>query len=202
MSNSEPTELRDWREDPSVVVMERLRDGDLDAFAELFAKYREMVIRFAYGYLRSQDRAEDVAQNTFLRLFLARERYEPRARFTTYLFRIASNLCLNELRRQGSSPIVEAPRSSEDGDVAIEDLWADSESFGPSERLSRREVANEAAKVLERLPTNQRNALLWARRDGLSYQEVADRLEGSRSAVKSLVFRAAATLRSELSELL
>jgi RNA polymerase sigma-70 factor, ECF subfamily len=202
MSNSEATEIRDWSRDPGVVAMERLRDGDLDAFAELFGKYREMVIRFAYGYLRSEDRAEDVAQNTFLRLFLARERYEPRARFTTYLFRIAANLCLNEIRSRGASPIVDAPSSAGAESVAFEDLWPDSESFEPSERLARREVADEVAKVLERLPSNQRRALLWARRDGLSYEEVAERLEHSRSAVKSLIFRAGATLRSELSELL
>jgi RNA polymerase sigma-70 factor, ECF subfamily len=202
MSDSETTDLRQWREDPGVVTMERLRDGDESAFSELFDKYREMVVRFAYGYLHAEDWAEDVAQNTFLRLYLARERYEPRARFTTYLFRIAKNLCLNELRSREVSTRVEPPRSAGGEEVAFEDLWADCESAGPSECLARREAANEVMKVLERLPPKQRSALWLARVDGFSYQEVAERLQGSRGAVKSLIFRAAATLRSDLPEVL
>ena len=202
MSDCNAADLRQWREDPGVVTMERLRDGDESAFSELFGKYRETVVRFAYGYLQAQDRAEDVAQNTFLRLYLARERYQARARFTTYLFRIAKNLCLNELRSREVSGRVEPPRSAEGEDVAFEDLWAECESFGPSECLARREAANEVMKVLERLPPKQRSALWLARVDGFSYQEVAEVLQGSKGAVKSLIFRAAATLRNDLPEVL
>lgn len=198
MANPDGTELRDWHEDPGVVAMERLRDGDESAFSELFGKYREMVVRFAYGFLHAQDWAEDVAQNTFLRLYQARERYEPRARFTTYLLRIAKNLCLNELRRRDVFARVEPRRSPGGEEVAFENLRADSASLGPTACLARREAANEVMRVLERLPSRQRSALWLTRVEGFSYQDVAERMHGSRGAVKSLVCRAAATLRSDL----
>jgi RNA polymerase sigma-70 factor (ECF subfamily) len=193
------------RADPDVVAMERVRDGDTDAFQVLFSKYSSAIVKFAYRFLGSRDRAEEVAQTAFLQLYRARKRYQPKARFATYLYRIAANLCLNELRRFEYSGKIESLDTSDGPDLdstSFADRLPDHDSPGPADRLVCREVATEVKKVLEQLPPNQRMALLLSRVDGFSYEEVADSLDTSVSAVKSLVFRATATLRRDLAELL
>src|ERR1051325_3751383 len=84
-----------WSTDTSVVPMQRPRDGDMEAFQVLFSNYRGAIARYADRFLHSRDRAEEIAQNAFLQLFLARERYQPKARFATFLYRITANLCRN-----------------------------------------------------------------------------------------------------------
>ena len=197
-----------WRMDPNVVTMERLRDGDMDAFQVLFDQYSAAIANFAYGFLGSRDRAEEVAQTAFLQLFRARRRYQPKARFTTFLYRIAANLCLNELRRFDYSGKIESLDLTDSTDPdgthrSFEDerLVGD-DSPGPPQRLAWREAATEIMKVLQRLPSSQRMALLLSRVEGFSYQEVADSLNSSIGAVKSLIYRATVTLRRELGEIL
>jgi RNA polymerase sigma factor (sigma-70 family) len=194
-----------WRADPDVLMMERARDGDMDAFQVLFTKYSGAIVKFAYRFLGSRDRAEEVAQTAFLQLFRARKRYKPTARFATFLYRIAANLCLNELRRfdySGKIESLDTPDESESGNASFADRLPDHDSPGPAQRLAWREAATEVQKVLKHLPPNQRVALLLSRMDGFSYQEVAQNLDTSVSAVKSLIFRATETLRRELGELL
>jgi RNA polymerase sigma-70 factor, ECF subfamily len=194
-----------WRADPDVAAMERLRDGDMDAFQVLFSKYSGAIVKFAFRFLGSQGRAEEVAQTAFLQLYRARKRYEPKARFATFLYRIAANLCLNELRRFDYSGKIESLYTlddSESGGTSIANRLPDDDSPGPAQQLVCREVATELKKVLKHLPPNQRMALLLSRVDGFSYREVAESLDTSVSAVKSLIFRATATLRRDLAELL
>jgi RNA polymerase sigma-70 factor (ECF subfamily) len=184
-------------------MMERVRDGDGDAFEVLFNKYSGAIVKFAYRFLGSRDRAEEVAQTVFLQLYRARKRYEPRARFATFLYRIAANLCLNELRRFDYSGKIEPlDASHESGGISVADRLSDHDCRGPVHHLACREAATELKRALKGLPPNQRMALLLSRVDGLSYQEVADDLDTSVSAVKSLIFRATATLRRDLAELL
>ena len=194
--------------DPNVVTMERLRDGDMDAFQVLFDQYSAAIANFAYRFLGSRDRAEEIAQTAFLQLFRARRRYLPKARFATFLYRIAANLCLNELRRFDYSGKIESldltDGTDPDGNhrsFADERLVGD-DSPGPAQRLAWREAATEIMKVLQRLPSNQRMALLLSRVEGFSYEEVADSLNSSIGAVKSLIYRATVTLRRELGEIL
>jgi RNA polymerase sigma-70 factor, ECF subfamily len=188
-----------WKADPDVAFMERVRDGDTEAFEVLFKKHSSAVVKFAYGFLGSRSRAEEVAQNAFLQLFRARKRYQPIARFSTYLYRIASNLCLNELRRFDLSGKIESLDVEDDSNGAsLAERLAGKNSTGPARQLACREIANEVQKVLARLPANQRVALLLSRVDGFSYREVAESLDSSVSAVKSLIFRATAALRREL----
>jgi RNA polymerase sigma-70 factor, ECF subfamily len=196
-----------WRMDPNVVTMERLRDGDMEAFQVLFSKYSGPIAKYAYRFLRSRDRAEEVAQTVFLQLFRARKRYQPKARFVTFLYRIATNLCLNEVRRFDYSGKIESLDVTDDADsngdgCSFGDRLVDSDSPGPAQRLAYRNAATEIIEVLKRLPSNQRMALLLSRVDGFSYQEVADSLDSSVGAVKSLICRATATLRKDLTHIL
>jgi RNA polymerase sigma-70 factor (ECF subfamily) len=194
-----------WRTDPDVVAMERLRDGDMEAFQVLFTKYSGALVKFAYRFLGSRDRAEEVAQTAFLQLYRARKRYKPKARFATFLYRIATNLCLNELRKfeySGKIDSLDTPYESESDGSRFADWLPDHDSPGPAQSLASREAAIEVRKLLKHLPPNQRMALLLSRVDGFSYQEVAENLDTSVSAVKSLIFRATATLRRELGDLI
>lgn len=190
-----------WRSDPDVLLMEQVRGGDIEAFEALFRKHSAAVVKLAYQFMRSRERAEELAQTVFLQLYRARERYEPRARFMTYLYRITTNVCLNELRRREYSATIEsldAPIDDGRGTSAAPARIADETSVDPVQHLSGVEVAAEVQHVLEKLPLNQRTAFLLGRVDGMSYREVADTLDTSVSAVKSLIFRATSKLREEL----
>jgi len=190
-----------WKDDPDVALMERVRDGDTEAFDALFKKHSGAIVNFANGFLGSRSRAEEVAQHAFLQLFRARKRYQPIARFSTYLYRITSNLCLNELRRFEHSGKIESLDVDDDSDrhgASLAERLSEDDSRGPGRRLACREIATEVQKVVAGLPANQRMALLLSRVDGFSYREVAESLGTSVSSVKSLIFRATATLRREL----
>jgi RNA polymerase sigma-70 factor (ECF subfamily) len=193
-----------WRADPDVPLMERVRDADdTAAFRELFGKHSDAVVNFAYRFVNNRNRAEELAQDAFLQIYRARSRYEPKARFTTYLYRVVTNLCLNELRRfdyQGKTEPLEG-RPLEDGEEGIREL-ADLEIPDVEDRLAGIETGTRIQKVLDKLPENQKSALLLSRVEGLSYQEVAQCLQTTESAVKSLIFRATQTLREELADLL
>jgi RNA polymerase sigma-70 factor (ECF subfamily) len=193
-----------WRSDPDVVLMQRVRDGDdTAAFRELFGKHSDAVVNFAYRFVANRARAEELAQDAFLQIYRARSRYEAKARFTTYLYRVVTNLCLNELRRfdyQGKTEPLEG-KPLEDGEEGIREL-ADQEIPDAEDRLAGVETGTRIQKVLDKLPANQKSALLLSRVEGLSYQEVAECLDTTESAVKSLIFRATQTLREELADLL
>ena len=183
--------------------MQRVRDGDTVAFRELFAKYSESVVNFAYRFVNNRPRAEELAQDAFLQIYRARGRYEAKARFTTYLYRVVTNLCLNELRRfdyQGKTEPLEG-RPLENGEEGGREL-PDKSLPEVEDLLAGLETGAKIKKVLDKLPPNQKSALLLSRVEGLSYQEVAECLETTESAVKSLIFRATQTLREELAELL
>lgn len=190
-----------WRRDPDVVLMEKARDGDKQAFATLFRKHSSSVQRHSFQIVRSRERAAELAQTVFLQLYRARERYEPRAKFLTYLYRITTNVCLNELRRREYAETTESlstPYDASDENSALQNTIADESSPDPAEHASGTELSETVKRVLDDLPLNQRAAFLLGRVDGASYQEVAETLDTSVSAVKSLVFRATATIRAEL----
>jgi RNA polymerase sigma-70 factor, ECF subfamily len=192
-----------WRSDPDVILMQKVRRGDAAAFRELFTKYSDAVVNFAFRFVGNRNRAEELTQDAFLQIYRARQRYEPRARFTTYLYRVATNLCLNELRRfeyQGKTEPLEG-NPTEKGEEGTRELPDDSLPV-VEDHLAGMETGVRIQKVLDTLPPNQKSALLLSRVEGLSYQEVAECLETTESAVKSLIFRATQTLREELGDLL
>ena len=189
-----------WATDPDVELMLRVRDGDTAAFRELFARHADPVVNFAARFVTNRDRAEELVQDAFFQIFRARKRYEPKARFATFLYRVVTNLCLNELRRfeyQGKLEPLEGNPGPE-GESTRE--LPDEGAVTAHETLVGREAAGRIQAVLDRLPTSQKTALLLSRVEGFSYQEVADTLETSVSAVKSLIFRATQTLRQELAD--
>jgi RNA polymerase sigma-70 factor (ECF subfamily) len=167
------------------------RSGDASAFDALFRRWSAPLLRYLERMLRDAGAAEELVQEVFLRVHRARERYQPEARFSTWLYRIATNLALNELRR----PRRREPHRSAD-DAEAPELAAD--AAAPEAVVDARRLGAWALRELAALPENQRAALCLSAVEGLSYAEVAEALEVSESAVKALVHRARSALAARL----
>jgi len=165
--------------------------GDVRAFEVLFQRWSGPLFRYLERMLRDTAAAEELLQEAFLRVHRARDRYAPEARFSTWLYRIATNLALNELRRPGRR---EPHRSSD------EEGAAPLPASGPAvdEVVDARRRGARVERELEALPERQRAALWLAAVEGLSYAEVASALDVSEKAVKALVHRARTALAERL----
>jgi RNA polymerase sigma-70 factor (ECF subfamily) len=161
--------------------------GDQAAFAALFERWSRPLLRYLERLVREAATAEDLVQEAFVRVHRARNQYRPEARFSTWLYRIATHLAWNELRR----PRRRASHESVDGDEAVP-LAAESAPI--DELVHARRVSAEVEAALAALPERQRAALWLAAVEGQSYAEVALALETSETAVKALVHRARAAL--------
>jgi RNA polymerase sigma-70 factor (ECF subfamily) len=173
--------------DPDAALMVAFQQGDEGAFRTLYERHAPAMYRFCHHFVRNAARAEELAQDVFLNVYRARDRYRPTARFQTFLYRVASNHCLNEVRRGGRDrPAERAPADGEPGG-----LDALPSGDATPEDLARARALEDAVRaLLARLPEKQRAALVLCRFEGLSYEEIAQVLETTVSAVKSLVHRA------------
>lgn len=184
--------------DPDAALMLRVRDGDREAFAALVEKYKQPVMNLVYRTLPDAAESEDLAQHVFLQVYKSAHRYEVSAKFSTWIFTIARNLCLNEIRRRSRHPAdsLDEP-SPENEDQPLRQI-EDAKTFSPPEALLQDELERMVEMALERLPEKQRTALLLCRQQELSYEEMADVLGCSLSATKSLIHRARETLKEQL----
>jgi RNA polymerase sigma-70 factor (ECF subfamily) len=181
--------------DDDVRLMLAFRDGDDAAFDALFERWAGKLLRFLERMVRDEAVAEELVQETFLRVHRARARYAPDAKFSTWLYTIASNVARNELRR----PFRRAPHDSTDErreDGRPLELAAEESPVDDIVNARREGAGVEAA--LQRLPERQRAALWLAAVEGLPYAEVAAALETSESSVKALVHRARVALAEQL----
>ena len=191
------------REDPDVELMLRFREGDLQAFERLFHKYSPSLVNFAFQFIGSRARAEEIAQDVLLQVYRWQKRYEPKARFATWLFKIATNHCLNEVRKGEYWVKVESLHSlSDEGGERQGWEVADRDSGPGEDLLAAREAVVRVRKTLAGLPAKQRAAVVLSRMEGLSYEEVAEALGCSQKAVKSLIFRATQSLKESLKDFL
>jgi len=184
--------------DPDAALMLRVKRGDTAAFTELVEKYKQPVMNLAYRTLRDATEAEDLAQNVFVQVFKSAGRYQSTAKFSTWLFTIARNLCLNEIRRRSRHPAesLDAPHPEQE-DQPLQQ-FEDKKTFSPPETLLQGELAQNIDLALADLPENQRSAILLCRQDELSYEEIAEVLGCSVSATKSLIHRGRETLKGRL----
>ncbi len=188
--------------DAGVAWMKALQHGDERAFDEIVAAYQSSVFQFVLRTVGDADRADDLVQETFLRVYRARQSYTPTARFTTWLLTIARRLALNELRsqRRRRRVIRDVPAQNSAPDEANDFLSnvADRSAELPHEALERHELNAVLRSAVAELPTNQRAALELQFSEHLSYAEIAEVLETTPSAVKSLLVRAREKLRATL----
>ena len=175
--------------DPDVRMMLAFQEGDETAFEALYRNHRLPVYRFCYRILRRQDQAEEAAQEVFVRVYRSRERYRPTARFKTWLYRMATNLCLNETRRASFTKEVAGMEGPEP---------QASENRGPLRLIQAQELAEAIEIALDKLPERQRVAVVLARYQGCTLAEISAVLDLSVGGVKALLHRARDTLRSEL----
>jgi RNA polymerase sigma-70 factor (ECF subfamily) len=186
-----------------VQLMLDVKAGDERSFELLLQRYRTPLVNFLYRMVRSREQAEDLAQEVFIRVYRAREEYVPSAKFTTWLFRIATNLALNSLRDHRYQKLemsIDAPlTSSEEGDERPFEV-ADKHPTVEQE-LVEEERKKMIRHAIEKLPEKQRAAVLLHKYQELDYAEIAKILSCSESALKSLLFRAYEMLRVELAPL-
>ena len=176
-------------------LMLRVKEGDDRCFALLLEKYRGPVIHFLYRMVQNIGIAEELAQEVFLRVYRSRETYEPTAKFTTWLFRIATHLALNWLRDGRHEKNQEY---LDDNDAARVSRQVPDRAPSIEQRLVREARLNEIRRAIASLPEKQRAAVMMHKYEEMEYSQIARVLGCSESAVKSLVFRAYETLRGRL----
>ncbi len=183
-----------------VDVMLRVKTGDESAFAYLVQKYRRPMVGFMYRLCHNPSTAEELAQEVFLRVYRSRTSYEPSAKFTTWLYRIATNLAVNHARDTRHERPENTLRLDEpDQETGTTPDLADG-SLSAEEQILRRERLAAIRKVVNALPERQRVAVIMHKYQQMDYREIAGALKLSESATKSLLFRAYETLREQLKQ--
>jgi RNA polymerase sigma-70 factor (ECF subfamily) len=181
-------------------IMLRVKTGDQSAFEYLVQKYRRPMVSFMYRMARNSAAAEDLAQEVFLRVYRSRETYEASAKFTTWLYRIATNLAVNHARdSRHERPEVQVSLDEPDDDTGTMLELPDS-SLNAEQQMVRRERMLAIRRKVEALPEQQRLAVIMHKYQQMDYKQIADVLKKSESATKSLLFRAYETLREQLKE--
>jgi RNA polymerase sigma-70 factor (ECF subfamily) len=188
--------------DPDVVLMLRLQAGDRGAFQELFRKLSPRVLQYARRFVGSEAQAEELTQDVFVQVFRFRHRYRPQSRLATWVFTIATNLCLNELRRPERQLRVDLWARRDEGKAREGPSLPDPQAPTAEEGASTRELSRRLEAAVADLPSKQRAALLLSRMDGLAYRDVAQVLGCTEGAVKALLFRATQTLKQRLRDFL
>lgn len=185
--------------DPDIEMMLRFKAGDTGAFHQLFHRHKGRVIQYCYRFCGHPAVAEELAQETFLRVYTAAPRYRPKARFRTWLFRIAANVCLNEIRRPDHRNRIEpldptdANPEKEAGNVATP-VGDDR----PDEQFARREQQQRVRDAIAQLPREQRAALLLRVEQEFSYKEIGRQIGRTENHVKALIHRGRNKLRQTL----
>jgi RNA polymerase sigma-70 factor, ECF subfamily len=177
--------------DRDTELMLRLQRGDRDALRPLLERNHQRVVNLAFRFGADRDMAEEVAQETFFRVYKARDRYRSERPFAAYLLRVATNLCLSRARK------LKSRRTLVDHDAAGSGAGTGKQ---PDEDLLQAELRARVRAAVATLPDRQRAAVVLQRFDGLSYEEVGDALGLTVSATKSLLHRARLSLRDRLAE--
>jgi RNA polymerase sigma-70 factor (ECF subfamily) len=181
-------------------IMLRVKDGDDSAFEYLVQKYRRPMLSFMYRMAHNSAVAEDLAQEVFLRVYRSREKYEASAKFTTWLYRIASNLAVNharDTRHQRPENTVSLDEPDQESGLTMD---LPDNSLTAEEAIVRRERLAAIRQRVEALPERQKMALIMHKYQQMDYRQIAEVLKLSESAIKSLLFRAYETLRVQLKE--
>ena len=199
MAASDSTIQRYTESDPDVRLMLRVRDDDADAFRRLVERYQDRLTSVLTYQVGDADRAEDLAQEVFLRVYRSRKRYEPGAKFSTWLFTIANNVGLNALRTLSRRKEVRVPIQTPDqtGEFTLQPA-AESAAM-PTRQADSRELRAEVRSAIESLGERQRLAVMLAKFEHLGYAEIGQVMGIQPQAVKSLLARARENLRAALS---
>ena len=175
---------------PDVSLMLRVQAGDGEAFARLLEKYEKPIGRLIYRYLGPGADIEDLTQEVFLRVYRARRTWRPQPAFRAWLYRIAANLCLNQMRGRRITFSLDGD-AEDSGPSNLPDPRAES----PGGALEKKELSSVIREILDELPYNQKMAVILNKYQGLAYEEIGEAMDLSMSAVKSLLSRARERIR-------
>ncbi len=186
--------------DPDVLLMLRVRDDDAVAFEMLVSRFQGRIGRLMLGWVNSQEVAEELVQEVFLRVFRARKSYQPTAKLTTWIYRIANNVASNAVRDRSRRKEYQIGKSTGPSttNVGIEHIALAASGSMPSRRLDNTERAVMVQQAVQALGERQRIALLLSKFEGLSYQDISETMGLSVKAVKSLLSRARVNLKTLL----
>jgi RNA polymerase sigma-70 factor (ECF subfamily) len=184
------------RPDDDEALMVAVGRGDKAAFSQLFDRHQAGVVRFCGRFVGSPARAEELAQDVFVKLYQSARRYTPGARFKTFLYRVATNHCLNELRRFDEQRQQLAKGLSADEAAQALDVEASPDS--PQLTLEGHQLEAAVAAAMAQLSARERAAFAMCRFEGMAYRDIAQALESTESAVKSLIHRATVTVMRHL----
>ena len=187
--------------DPDVALMMALKSGDQSAFGDLVARHQARVVTLIYRFVGNEAEAEDLAQEVFLRVFRTRDRYEPRARFSTWLYRIAANVSLNSLRARSRRRTVSMTLGGEGQETQEGQTTAQIEDLrlrAPGARLEDEELRAQIRLAIDQLPDNQKVAVILNKYENMNYDDIGATMGCSVMAVKSLLARARVNLRQRL----
>jgi RNA polymerase sigma-70 factor (ECF subfamily) len=186
--------------DSDAEIMLRAKAGDQSAFDYLVQKYRRPIVSFMYRMARNMAAAEDLAQEVFLRVYRSRQSYEASAKFTTWLYRIATNLAVNharDTRHERPEVTVSLDEPDEESGTTLE---LPDGALTAEQSMVRRERMMAIRSKVEALPEQQKLAVIMHKYQQMDYKQIAEVLKKSESATKSLLFRAYETLRDQLKE--
>jgi RNA polymerase sigma-70 factor (ECF subfamily) len=170
-----------------IKMMRAVARGDISDLGKLYLKHKDRTVALAYRILGQWNRAEDISQEAFLRVYLAAGKYKPEAEFTTWLYKIVVNLCIDEKRRIRRSKYLA---------LTHEYLW--SVNRNPLNENERAEIIDVVQKAIGKLNRRQRTAVILHKLEGLSHTQISERMGWSQSSVESLLVRAYRKLRNEL----
>ena len=182
--------------DSDVQLMLSVQKGDRNAFDDLMRKYYARILNFAYRLIGNRQLAEDISQDVFMKVYKSAARYQPRSKFQTWLYTIAKNTCLNEMRRhRGQVVSLDEPLDTEAGELQKEVPDPDAD---PAAAYLQKEQEKQVRAAIDELPENQKMAVILSRYENFSYAEIAATLEVTDKAVKSLLSRAKVNLKHKL----
>ena len=184
--------------DEDAAAMKRLAQGDDCALAEIIARHQKSVFNLTYRFFQDYSLAEDIAQEAFLRIYSVRKRYKPAAKFTTYLYRVVTNLCLSQIRSQSLHKVysIYGSKPDDESEPAVREKVSTADSARDS--LEKDELVAKVKEIIQSLPPNQRIAVILSKYEGMSYSEIAKVMSVSVMAVKSLLVRAREKIREKL----
>ncbi len=174
--------------DQDKVLISRAARGDELAFSKLIRKYRDPGVRFCFRFLNDHQLAEDVVQEGFINLFNSLDKYYEKGRFSTYFYKILSNLCIDSIRRRAK----QGHSSSSRGEIPLSNLsedLAEAHEDAPCDKLMSEEKASRIRSFIDRLPDSQRKAVLLRDLNGFKYSEISHRMNCTMNKVKILIFR-------------
>ena|ERR1043166_9182949 len=190
----EPDEPPPDEAERDVLWMQRVAKGDVEAFEQLIEAHQARVVGTVAKMLGGSTDAEDIAQQVFIRVWKSAGRYQPTAKFTTWLFKITRNLVFNELRRRKRHPAQQLDREEEEHHFQA----ADTSGLSPDASLLDAELQEAIQAAIDSLPETQRMAIVLRRYEDMPYEEIGAVLNLSVPAVKSVLFRARAELKAKL----